>query len=77
MTRPSPRRRAVTQPGREPGCPGSQPYAGSTLWLLPHMVPAPGGAGNASGGEQSSMILSQKICPFLLLAASSYAGALG
>lgn len=59
------------------GAQDPNPTLAVQLCLPPHLVPAPDGAGNASSGEQSSMLVSQKICPFLLLAASSYAGPSG
>lgn len=79
MTCPRPHRQAVAQPGGEPRRPGSQPYAGSMLCLPPCMAPAPGGAGDVGGGEQSSLFAPEKMRPFLLLlpAAPNCAGALG
>ena len=77
MTRPRPRRQVVAQLGGEPRRPGSQSYASSVLCLPPCVAPAPGGAGDVGGREQSSPFAPKKMCPFLLLpAAPNYAGAL-
>lgn len=63
MTRPSPCKQAVAQPGREPRCSGSQPCADSALCLPPCGPLHPVVLGMQGVGNKAPCLCPQRCAP--------------